>query len=103
MKKGRKDRNMMIMLCITAVVGATNILINGNFVFLFPYLLLMAISVPTLYFNYSLCKWENKWHSCWNERTPCDGEPSSYRLTMGKVGEWAVFIIGLILALIPAI
>ena len=70
MNKGRKDRNMMIMLCITAVVGATNILINGNFVFLLPYLLLMAISVPTLYFNYSLCKWENKWHSCWNERTP---------------------------------
>ena len=43
---------MMIMLCITAVVGATNILINGNFVFLLPYLLLMAISVPTLYFIY---------------------------------------------------
>lgn len=103
MNKKKRDINMVILLCVTALVGAVNMVLNGNFVFLFPYILFMGISVPVLYFNYSLCKLENKWHSHWNERSPCDSEPSSYRLTKGKIGEWGLFILGLVLALIPSI
>ena len=103
MNKQKKDRNMVVLLCFTALVGLANILLNGNFELIFLYLLFMVVSVPTIYFNYSLCKSENKWHSLWRERTPCDGEPSVVRLKTGKIGEWGAFILGLILALIPSI
>ena len=103
MNKQKKDRNMVVLLCFTALVGLANILLNGNFELIFLYLLFMVVSVPTIYFNYSLCKLENKWHSLWRERTPCDGEASVVRLKTGKIGEWGAFILGLILALIPSI
>ena len=103
MNKQKKDRNMVVLLCFTALVGLANILLNGNFELIFLYLLFMVVSVPTIYFNYSLCKLENKWHSLWRERTPCDGEPRVVRLKTGKIGEWGAFILGLILALIPSI
>lgn len=103
MNKQKKDRNMVVLLCFTALVGLANILLNGNFELIFLYLLFMVVSVPTIYFNYSLCKLENKWHSLWRERTPCDGEPSTFRLGIAKIGAWGLFIFGLILALIPSI
>ena len=100
MNKQKKDRNMVVLLCFTALVGLANILLNGNFELIFLYLLFMVVSVPTIYFNYSLCKLENKWHSMWHERTPCDGEPSDFRLLMGKISEWILFILALVLALL---
>ena len=36
----------------------------------------------------------------WHERTPCDGEPSDFRLLMGKISEWILFIMALVLALL---
>lgn len=37
------------------------------------------------------------------ERYACDGEPSEFRLNMGKFGEWTAFIVGLIVAIIAAV
>ena len=102
MNKSQKDGRLVKLQCITALIGAVNMLINGNRLLLY-YLLFMAVSVPLIYFNYSLCKWENKMHSRRNERTPCDGEPSTFRLGIAKIGAWGLFIFGLILALIPSI
>ena len=103
MNKSQKDGRLVKLQCITALIGAVNMLINENSRFLLYYLLFMAVSVPLIYFNYSLCKWENKMHSRRNERTPCDGEPSTFRLGIAKIGAWGLFIFGLILALIPSI
>ena len=103
MSDNRKDKNFIRFLCVTALVGAVNILLNGVYTMLLVYVPCMAISIPTLYFNYSLCKWENKWHGLVNEKNPCDGEPSKYRLVTGKVGEWFLFGLGLVLSLITLI
>ena len=101
-EKNKKDRIFVICQLAVAVLGALVILVKGNAVLLAAYIPLMLISIPTLYFNYSLCKWENKWHAAWHEKNPCDGEPSDFRLITGKIGEWALFIIALVLAVLPA-
>ena len=99
----KKSLRLMACLCITAIAGAVSICIDGAFELLILYVICMGISIPTLYFNYSLCKSENRWHSIKYERYACDGEPSEFRLNMGKFGEWTVFIVGLIVAIIAAV
>ena len=64
-------------------------------------LVLLAAIIPSTYFNYSLCKFENKWHSRWNEEKPCDGEPSLFKLRMGKLSEWACYILALAFVFLP--
>ena len=99
----KKSLRLMVCLSVTAIAGAVSICIDGAFGLLILYVICMGVSSPALYFNYSLCKWENRWHSVWNERNACDGEPSEFRLNMGKFGEWTAFIIGLIVAIIAAV
>lgn len=101
-EKRKKDRIFVVCQIAVAVLGAAAIIIKGNAILLAAYIPLMLISIPWIYFNYSLCKWENKWHAAWNEKNPCDGEPSQFRLITGKIGEWALFIIALVLAVLPA-
>ncbi len=102
MDKKKKDIKLLIFLCITAVVGLINLILNGNRVLIFAYVVAMSI-IPVIYFNYSLCKWENRWENRWKEKNPGTGEPSELRLSVAKIGEWIIFVIGLILALIPKI
>ena len=99
---GKKDKRFLLCQIVVATIGLIWIVIKGNYMFLLPYILFMVIAIPTMYFNYILCKWENKWHSRWSERNPCDGEPSNFRLIMGKMSEWALFIVALIIAALPA-
>ena len=99
----RQDRNFMICQIITAGLGAVWILVKRNFVLLAGYIPLMALAIPMIYFNYRLCKWQNKWHGVRNERYPCDGEPSDRRLIIGKVSSWVVYIVALILAILPEV
>lgn len=101
--KKKKDRALLLCLVVTALIGVAAIVAKRNFVFLAAYIPLQCVSIPTLYFNYSLCKWEVTWHAAWNEKNPSDGEPSSFRLMMGKIGEWALFVFALSLALVPPI
>ena len=102
MTEKRKNIRFLICQIIVAILGLFWILLKGNYILLSAYLPCMAIAIPFIYFNYSLCKLENRWHSFWRERTPCDGEPSDFRLLMGKIGEWALFIGALILAVLPS-
>lgn len=101
-EKRKKDRIFVVCQIAVAVLGAVAIIVKGNAILLAGYIPLTAISILTMYFNYSLCKWKNKWHAAWNEKNPCDGEPSDHRLLMGKIGGWLLFIIALILAVLPA-
>ena len=82
----KKSLRLMVCLCITAIAGAVSICIDGAFELLILYVICMGISIPTLYFNYSLCKSENRWHSIKYERYACDGEPSEFRLNMESLG-----------------
>lgn len=98
-----KNKNTIFLLCqiVVAVIGLAFMFFNGRTSMMLMYCVIMAVDIPTMYFNYSLCKWENKWHSRWSERNPCDGEPSEFRLRVAKIGEWVLFIAALIIALLP--
>lgn len=98
-----KKKNIRFLVCqiAVAIVGLVVMLVNGRTALLPAYVIDMVLIIPTTYFNYSLCKWENKWHSRWNERTPCGGEPSTFRLVTGKVSEWALYILALIIVFLP--
>ena len=50
----KKSLRLMACLCITAIAGAVSICIDGAFELLILYVICMGISIPTLYFNYSL-------------------------------------------------
>ena len=101
-EKKKKDRIFVVCQIAVAVLGAAAIILKGNFILLAAYIPLMLISIPWIYFNYSLCKWENKWHAAWNEKNPCDGEPSDFLIRRSKIGAWALYIIALVLPLLPA-
>lgn len=101
--KKSKDRNFVVCLVVTALIGMIAIVAKENYLLLLYYIPFMAIAIPCLYFNYSLCKWENRWHARWNEKNPCDGEPSDFRLTMGKIAEWFLFVLALGSALLPSL
>lgn len=100
MSDRKKDKKFIWFLCITALVGAVNILLNGGFEILLVYVPCMGISISTLYFNYSLCKSGNRWHARKYEQNPGDGEPSKYNLVVSKIAEWALFGIGLVISLV---
>lgn len=98
-----KKKDVVFLTCQTAVaiLGLLFMIIKGRFALIWMYLLVMAAIIPSTYFNYSLCKFENKWHSRWNEKKPCDGEPSLFRLRMGKLSEWACYILALSMVFLP--
>ncbi len=100
MTEKRKNIKFLICQIVVAILGLLWIIVRGNTVLLSAYIPIMVIVIPATYFNYTLCKLENKWHSMWHERTPCDGEPSDFRLLMGKISEWILFIMALVLALL---
>ena len=100
-EKKRKDLIFLICQCIVAVIGAAIIIVKDNTILLSAYIPLMALIIPAIYFNYSLSKLGNKWYSLWHERYPSDGEPSDFRLLMGKICGWGAFILALVLALLP--
>ena len=99
MRDQKKDRKFVGLLCITALVGFVPVLLNGGSLVLY-YLLCMVVSIPTLYFNYSLCKSGNRWHARKYEQNPGDGEPSKYNLVVSKIAKWALFGIGLVISLV---
>lgn len=100
MDKKKKDLELLGLLCLTAVAGLINILLNGNMEVIPTYLICMCV-IPILYFNYSLCKWENQWSNRWREKNPGTGEPTVWLLKTTKIGEWIIFIVGMAFALIP--
>ena len=101
-EKYKRDRIFLICQIAAAVLGAAVIIVKGNYFMLGLYVPFMVISVPMIYFCYSLCKWQNQWHADLNEKNPCDGEPSDFLIRRSKIGAWALYIIALLLPLLPA-
>lgn len=97
-----KKKNIVFLITqiVVAAAGLFYMLACEKFKETLIYLALMAFTIPDMYFNYSLCKWWNRWHSTWHERTPCDGEPSNYSLVINKVSSWILFIGALLLPFI---
>ena len=100
MNKKKKDLSLLILLCVTAVIGLINMIFNGNKELIVSYLICMSV-IPVMYFNYSLCKFENRWENYWKEKNPGSGEPTELRLMIAKIGEWIIIILGFAVALIP--
>lgn len=98
-----KRKNIKFLLCqiVVTVLGLVTIVIKGNAVLLWAYVPVMVIAISTTYFNYSLCRWGNRWHAILYERNPCSGEPSNLRLYLAKVSEWSLFLLALMLVFIP--
>ena len=63
MMEKKKDIRFLICQIVVVVVGLVYMLIGGRFRLILMYLALTALTVPCMYFNYSLCKGGNKWHS----------------------------------------
>ena len=98
-----KKKNIRFLICQIAValIGLAWKIYRGAFSLLWIYVLFMTFAVIAMYFNYSLCKLENRMRSRFYDRTPHDGEPSDFRLVVGKVAEWMLFIMMLVVALLP--
>lgn len=99
--KKKKDIRLVLALCVTAVLGALNMVIHRHFALLACYIPIMLLSIPLLYFNYSVAKIANRKYSFFNERNRGDGEPSDFRLAVNKTVFWGLYIVALILALLP--
>lgn len=84
----KRDRKFLAFLCVTALVGLANILLNGVYGAFLPYLLCTGISVPALFFNYTSCRWGNR-----------NREPSEDQLRSIKIVLWTVFGAGLCISL----
>lgn len=99
----KKDRKFLAFLCVTALVGLANILLNGVYGALLPYLLCTGLSVPALFFNYTLCRWGNRLQLWINgvhfEKDYTDREPSEDQLRISKIVLWTVFGAGLCISL----
>ena len=100
MNKKKKDLSLLVLLCITAVIGLINMIFNGNKELIAPYLICMSV-IPVMYFNYSLCKFENRWENYWKEKNPGSGEPTELLLKSTKIVGWITLILGFAVALIP--
>ncbi len=84
----KKDRKFLAFLCVTALVGLANILLNGVYGAFLPYLLCTGLSVPALFFNYTICRWGNR-----------NREPGEDQLRSIKIVLWTVFGAGLCISL----
>lgn len=98
MRERKKDIVFLIVLIVTAAFGFVAVSIAGNIKFVLSYLLFSVVSILSLYFNYSFCKFGNRRHGFWNEQNPGDGEPSRFRLKTSKIAEWALLVIAFVLA-----
>lgn len=96
-------QNLIFLLCqiTVALIGFAFIIVKGISMLFTLYVFLMLLSIPSLYFNYNLCKWQNSRHSRWNELIPCTREPSNFKLCAMKIFEWSLYIFALIIALLP--
>ncbi len=99
MNEEEKDKRFLRLLCVTALIGAANILPSGRFKFLLVYAACMVLGILQIYFSYSLSKWIIRSRSRLDERDPYEGEPSRYRLISSKISGWVLFGAGIFCSL----
>ena len=104
---GNRNANIrcLIVLIITAVIGGVNLLlcgVKGSLALFGTYVLAMVVSIPMIWFSYSMAKWHNKRHAYLHERDGAgDGEPSDWGIIRIKIEGWSLYIVGLILSALP--
>lgn len=86
---------LLIVMIVTAVALFVPVLSGGEEGLALIYAVVMVISIPALYFNYSWCKLHNVLHGALHEASPSEGEPSAFHLVTGKIGGWICFLIGM--------
>ncbi len=95
-----KNKKFLIFICVVALIGGVNIALSGLFDYLLIYAVVMGISIPMGYFNYTLCKWSSRWYSRLYHRNPVDPEPSDLKLILEKITFWVCYGFGLLLSLL---
>lgn len=97
--KKKKDLLLIAVQCVTALLGAVNLLLGGKYELLIFYGILMFFSIFCLYFNDSLCRTLTRQGRWKRPPTEDDYTPSETELKAGKIIEWVVFCIALIVAI----
>ena len=97
MRGEKKDARLVVCMSIAFAVGFVCILLKENFILLPHYIPCCFISVLSLYYNYSMCRFVNHW------RIHTEAEPSRFMLVSGKIAEWSVFLIAAITAALPVL
>lgn len=92
----KKDVRLAVCMLITFAIGLVCIILKENYILLSYYIPCSFGSVLALYFNYSMCKFTNRW------RVHTNSEPSRFLLVSGKIAEWVVFLLSAITAALPA-
>ena len=73
-----------------------------NMALLLAYFVAVTFGILLIYFYYSICRWRNLWNNLEYRHAPKSREPSDIVLAWVKVVGWFFYIIGLVLALLPA-
>ena len=97
--KKKKDLLLIAVQCVTALLGAVSLLLGGKYELLIFYGILMFFSIFCLYFNDSICRTLTRQGHWKRPPTEDDYTPSETELKAGKIIEWVVFCIALIVAI----
>lgn len=104
MMKTEKKKNIIFLIIqiFVAAAGAAVIIYKDNMVVLWAYFIAVTFGILFIYFYYSICRWRNLWNNLEYRHAPKSREPSDIVLAWVKVVGWFFYIIGLVLALLPA-
>ena len=104
MMKTEKKKNIIFLIIqiFVAACGAAVIIYKDNIALLLAYFIAVTFGILLIYFYYSICRWRNLWNNLEYRHAPKSREPSDIVLAWVKVGGWFLYIIGLVLALLPA-
>lgn len=104
MMKTEKKKNIIFLIIqiFVAACGAAVIIYKDNMALLLAYFIAVTFGILFIYFYYSICRWRNLWNNLEYRHAPKNREPSDIVLAWVKVVGWFFYIIGLVLALLPA-
>ncbi len=96
-----KNKRFLIFICIVTLIGGINIALSGMLKYLLLYAFVTSLAITAAYFNYSLCKMGNRWHSrLYHRYHIADDEPSDLWLIRCKISSWICYCLGLFLSLV---
>ena len=97
----RKDFITILAMILATALGTINLIIEELFELILPLWGCTLLSIPLIYFAYSLAKRHNKMHAFWHERDQSGGEPTEWSIIRNKISGWFLFGVGMFLAVIP--
>ena len=97
--KKKKDLLLIAVQCVTALLGALNLLLGVKYELLIFSVIFIFFYILFFYFNDSLCRTLTRQGRWKRPPTEDDYTPSETELKAGKIIEWVVFCIALIVAI----